>query len=170
MNWADQYKHPLWQKKRLEALSAADYACQCCGGEDAQLHVHHKQYFKGRLIWEYSVNELSVLCDQCHHELHKSNDALKQVVSLLHPDGIAEVAALVAGFCSFARGPSMNDVVIDECINADPYSFYVGRIAAAFYNKHTPIQTLIDLAAAIDQAGSDGVVSIEIPGNRGFSG
>lgn len=27
MDFKEQYKHPAWQKKRLEALNAADFSC-----------------------------------------------------------------------------------------------------------------------------------------------
>ena len=52
-NFSAQYKHPLWQKKRLEALSGSGFECQNCGSKDDQLHVHHKSYVKGRNVWDY---------------------------------------------------------------------------------------------------------------------
>lgn len=66
MDFKDQYKHPMWQKKRLEALNDAGFMCQRCCGDEEQLHVHHKVYVKGRKIWEYAISELSVLCESCH--------------------------------------------------------------------------------------------------------
>ena len=30
MEWKDQYKHPKWQRKRLDALSKQTGLCDCC--------------------------------------------------------------------------------------------------------------------------------------------
>lgn len=81
ISWKDQYKHPLWQKKRLEALEVAGFSCEHCDDSESQLHVHHKQYFKGRRIWEYELSELSVLCEACHEEAHQLNDKLKAALA-----------------------------------------------------------------------------------------
>lgn len=75
------YQNPLWQKKRLENLQLANYQCVNCGEKDSQLHVHHKQYFKGRNPWEYENNQLEVLCESCHKEAHKVIDAIKMMIS-----------------------------------------------------------------------------------------
>lgn len=83
--WKDQYKHPLWQKKRLEALEAAGFECGDCGANEAQLHVHHRRYVKGRLIWEYALDELDVLCASCHEVAHEKKDAL--IGLIFGPDG-----------------------------------------------------------------------------------
>lgn len=78
MEWKDQYKHPNWQKKRLECLEDASFECSSCGSKENQLHVHHKQYFKGRKIWDYSLDELVVLCATCHESAHSLNDEFKE--------------------------------------------------------------------------------------------
>lgn len=58
LSWSQQYKHPQWQRKRLEALEAAGWECENCGEKETTLNVHHKRYVKGRMIWEYDVSEL----------------------------------------------------------------------------------------------------------------
>lgn len=79
-DWTYQYKHPKWQKKRLEALNNADFTCQCCFDSDTELHVHHKRYVKGRKIWEYDISELDVLCDNCHKTAHDAKDKINIVL------------------------------------------------------------------------------------------
>lgn len=65
-----QYEHPLWQKKRLEALEDASWKCDDCHAKDKQLHVHHRTYKKGCKVWEYDLDELQVLCEDCHKKIH----------------------------------------------------------------------------------------------------
>ena len=70
MSYAEQLKHPKWQKRRLEMLSAAGFRCSRCYDGETTLHVHHKKYRASALPWEYSDKELEVLCETCHSEQH----------------------------------------------------------------------------------------------------
>lgn len=96
--WKDQYKHPNWQKKRLEALDAAGFECDDCGTKEDQLHVHHRRYVKGRMIWEYTLDELEVLCADCHETAHKKKDAL--ICLLFGPEGWAVGLDRVLGYAT----------------------------------------------------------------------
>lgn len=79
---------PRWQKKRLEVLEAAEWACEVCGYGESTLNVHHKAYFKGREPWEYDIEQLAALCESCHQEFHsREPDILAEVVSRLPLDG-----------------------------------------------------------------------------------
>lgn len=100
MSYAEQLKHPNWQRKRLEMLDAAGWTCDRCDAADVTLHVHHKSYFKGRMAWEYSGEELQVLCEDCHSLEHKKRELLDR---LLIPgddgyDRIELAIGLLAGF------------------------------------------------------------------------
>lgn len=106
MEFKEQYKHPNWQKKRLEALTGADYVCQRCYDGDSQLHVHHKRYVKGRKIWEYATGELEVLCESCHELAHGEKEVLQSLIADLPSEAISEIISLVAGYCSVAIGPA----------------------------------------------------------------
>lgn len=83
MTYAAKLKDPRWQKKRLESLQAAEWACAMCGDSSETLHVHHKQYISGRDPWEYDLDQLAVLCETCHSESHQSDDLLIDVISRL---------------------------------------------------------------------------------------
>ena len=95
-------RDPRWQKLRLEALEARDWACEVCFDSKSTLHVHHKQYFKGREPWEYDLNQLAVLCEHCHEDTHATKDRLLDVISRLPIDGMRwidrdKAACLIAG-------------------------------------------------------------------------
>ena len=65
-----KYKHPRWQKKRLERMEQAGWRCENCESDDKTLHVHHKSYKKNHAPWEYENDELECLCEDCHAEKH----------------------------------------------------------------------------------------------------
>ena len=44
LTFSEQYKHPLWQKKRLEILEFSEFTCDNCGDTESQLHIHHRAY------------------------------------------------------------------------------------------------------------------------------
>ena len=170
MDFKAQYKHPMWQKRRLEMLESADFACGMCGDADSQLHVHHRQYFKGRMIWEYADNELEVLCDVCHHEAHELIDAFKSLIATLPVDGLDDVAALVAGYRSRVSGPAQDDgyeVVYTKLFQRSPLAFKAGEVAASASNLS--IHVLDDLAFEIDRSSRGGRIDILIPYRKPFS-
>lgn len=125
MNFKDQYKHPNWQRVRLEALEAANFTCQRCQDDESQLHVHHKRYVKGRMIWEYEGSDLEVLCDSCHEQAHMEKDALQELIAKLPTHSITEIYALLCGYCSVAKTDVVGCVIHD-----DPWAFEAGRLAA----------------------------------------
>lgn len=66
----DEYKHPKWQAMRLKALEAKGFTCEGCYDSEKTLHVHHKEYPKGK-IWECSLDDLEVLCEDCHQNTER---------------------------------------------------------------------------------------------------
>jgi 5-methylcytosine-specific restriction endonuclease McrA len=68
--YAAEYKHPNWQKKRLEILTRDNYTCKMCGDTETQLHVHHFTYEKGKKVWEYPDSNFVSLCNLCHSIEH----------------------------------------------------------------------------------------------------
>lgn len=98
-------KDPRWQRKRLEVMQAHEFTCQLCGDTETTLHVHHKQYIKGREPWEYEADQLATVCEECHSEGHGREDVLHLVTSYLPLDGPhsrAAIASLVAGYCDLS--------------------------------------------------------------------
>lgn len=66
MNYKEQLLHPFWQKKRLEVLERDKFTCQKCQDDNTTLNVHHLQYNKGCMAWEYNNENLVSLCCICH--------------------------------------------------------------------------------------------------------
>jgi len=91
---------PRWQKKRLEVLSDNNFACENCGSEDSQLHVHHPAYIKGRDPWEYEADELQSLCDSCHRQSHFEIDLLTSVLNeiKLHSSSNMQLAGFLTAY------------------------------------------------------------------------
>jgi hypothetical protein len=99
-SYSDKLKDPRWQKKRLEAMEHREFSCEVCSDNTSTLHVHHKEYIKGREIWEYQVEQLAVLCEDCHEDFHTRPDILKIVCSFAFLDGPRnrdELAFVLAG-------------------------------------------------------------------------
>lgn len=84
-------QRPEWQRKRLERLEIAGWECENCGSKENQLHVHHKQYFKGRKPWEYDNDQLQILCHKCHDLNHVVIEAIKEILSLSDHDEIFNI-------------------------------------------------------------------------------
>jgi len=99
LTFSEQYKHPLWQKKRLEILELASFTCDNCGDTESQLHIHHKAYIKGRDLWEYDEPELDCLCSDCHKAAHVLKDQLTE--SMAKTDLLPEtMLGLCKSYCS----------------------------------------------------------------------
>ena len=100
MTYAEQLRHPNWQKRRLERLDASGWECQNCGEKQVTLHVHHRRYVKGRMAWEYDDIELAVLCEECHESEHESHRILDAVLATSESYGTDICTGLMAGYLS----------------------------------------------------------------------
>lgn len=81
MQYHQQMKHPLWQKKRLDVLEDRGFECENCGSGDIELHVHHPFYKRGAMIWDYDKDELRCLCTECHKNEHALDEKIKLLLS-----------------------------------------------------------------------------------------
>lgn len=70
MKYSSLLKDPRWQKKRLEALQEVGFRCQKCSSTTKTIDVHHLFYMTGRMPWEYELEDLRVLCEDCHKTEH----------------------------------------------------------------------------------------------------
>lgn len=132
MSYAEQLKHPFWQRKRLEILQRSDFSCESCGDTEKTLSVHHKRYIKGRMAREYDGSELDALCVDCHQREHSISDAMARIVD--YPDaGGASSMALLAGFYAGNLVCSPEDSKFG--CDADPDMYHIGIIASMLPNK-----------------------------------
>ena len=103
-NYWQKLQDPRWQKLRLKVMEQNDFRCEVCGDAQSTLNVHHNEYFKGRDPWDYSVRQLSVICQPCHETFHSSVDLYKLIGSFARldgPDSREELGFLLAGYMGF---------------------------------------------------------------------
>lgn len=114
----EKLKDPRWQKKRLEILQEHDFTCDICYDYESTLHVHHKEYFKGKEPWEYDNNQLSVLCESCHEDNHDSKDLFKYISSILDFDGPKDrsaIAFILAGYIDLDYDLAISKSDFEDC-------------------------------------------------------
>ena len=100
MKYAEKFKDPRWQKKRLEICELHEWECENCGAKDKTLHVHHKYYEAGREPWDYLEDDLMCLCETCHNTEHRSQKIIKGLIKEL---GVDHQSQLI-GFLRCALG------------------------------------------------------------------
>lgn len=138
MPYKDQYLHPNWQRRRLECLEAAGWACKKCECEDVTLHVHHKRYVKGRMVWEYENSELVVLCEDCHASEHALRSLLDRLCAdagiygeIQEKDPVQIAVGLIAGFFSGHFAGHVDVDLVTEARAVAPSSFTKGLMVGA---------------------------------------
>lgn len=157
MTYTEQLAHPKWQKRRLGMLNAANWSCSQCGCDDVTLHVHHKQYVKGRMAWEYEDSDLAVLCKKCHECQHEAQDALKRILRLTFAENVL-VEDFAFGFFAGMLAPfgSMESRDIELALEIEPRFFAMGYMVCALGPS--------DIADAVRRKIAEG----RIPGERGL--
>lgn len=81
MEYSQKLKDPRWQKRRLETLKKAGFACEHCGSKTETLHVHHGYYEKGKEPWEYLPATLRSLCKECHEAVREDEVVVRKLIS-----------------------------------------------------------------------------------------
>ena len=67
--YEEQLQDKRWEAFRKFVFAVRGKKCEICGGTHI-LQVHHPKYKGGRLAWEYTCNEVQVLCKECHEKIH----------------------------------------------------------------------------------------------------
>ena len=109
--YSDKLKDPRWQKKRLECLEASEWACEECGSTTDTLHVHLHQYIRGREPWEYSIDELGVLCEDCHDRIHQAKAEIDDLLANASACFLAEAVGYLRAM--YAREAGLSFMVCD---------------------------------------------------------
>lgn len=149
MTYREQLLHPNWQRKRLEIMQRDDFKCRACGDDELTLHVHHKQYVKGRLAWEYPNDELVTLCEGCHEVAHEEMTQLRAVIAKLPVDGprsVSDAYGVLAGWAHQSQGLDFAHV-----FDVDPHAFLIGELAGELEDK-LDMDTAMGLLAALQKA------------------
>lgn len=69
-SYQEQLRDPRWQRLRLAVFARDHFACTQCGATTQTLHVHHLHYDRQAAPWEYDMEVLRTLCDDCHGAIH----------------------------------------------------------------------------------------------------
>ena len=77
-----------WKRFRERVLKRDGYACTKCGARGVILNAHHTYYFKGRYhAWEYPLDALVTLCEDCHNAIHNELKKKGEYIPLItNPD------------------------------------------------------------------------------------
>ena len=97
-------RDPLWQRRRLEVLNAANFTCRDCLSKDRTLHVHHAYYEKGRDPWDYPDDALICLCEECHEERQAWQNAILMELAKLEIQDIQRVYGCAIALADWALG------------------------------------------------------------------
>jgi 5-methylcytosine-specific restriction endonuclease McrA len=95
MIYSQQLKTGNWQERRLRIFERDAFCCTQCGSKN-DLQVHHKDYFPGKMAWEYPDQDLVTLCGKCHTEEGKRETHERYLLQSLKNSGFSsfEVLAL----------------------------------------------------------------------------
>ncbi len=94
LTYQEKLKDPRWQEVRLRVFDRDKWTCQRCRcGKTAgrQFHCHHKRYRPLTEPWEYPLEDLETLCEDCHGAEHGL--ARKKYLGRWHDATPEEIAA-----------------------------------------------------------------------------
>lgn len=104
MSYSEKLKDPRWATLR-ETFKAHrrniqnGLQCDDCGEDTSgPLHVHHRLYRKGAEPWEYSFDELRLLCVGYHDLIHSTESEYRAFIIALRPHFCYELIALLDEF------------------------------------------------------------------------
>lgn len=152
LTYAEQLRHPNWQRRRLERLNASEFMCQSCLCEDKTLHVHHRRYVRGRMAWEYEDGDLQVLCEDCHSEEHGMRSQIDQLLTLM-PSRTA--LALLSGYLAETLGEHAPGYVHDAFAD-NPLGCEAGALAGA-----AELLSIYEITDALNEMRRVAAASIE---------
>ena len=130
MEYKEQYKHPKWQKKRLEILERDDWKCQSCGNIKSTLHVHHKEYIKDNKIWDYDNNNFITYCESCHEIIHGFKKDIKHVIdnSFVNTSNLQYLYYIIVG---------LSNMYVDDMVT-------IGKVLDIIIKK--PVRKIINIS------------------------
>ena len=126
ITYAEHLKDPRWQRKRLERLQLAEFRCENCDDETKTLHVHHKFYRKGAMPWEYTDQELEVLCEDCHESIHQLRSRLNAAVTQLDVYDVHRLLGYAQALHMWGLGDNPGRLKLENYEHAEGASDVIG--------------------------------------------
>lgn len=161
MTYADDLRHPKWQRKRLEVMQAAEWKCSSCNSENRTLHVHHRRYIRGRKPWEYDDADLISLCDECHTLFHRVDDGYKDLESSRKQAVLLKILGpnselIRRGPFAFVRNPrKANECLVIHVPSCAWHGFTLSLEAAVAFFDSRPTQRAELLAMVLEGQASE---------------
>jgi len=90
-------------------MERAGFTCEHCLSGKATLHVHHKYYETDRAPWDYPIDSLECLCEECHGRAQDVQVRLKRAVGRIQ---LREQMEELLGF-ALGLAATFSDDVID---------------------------------------------------------
>jgi len=103
--YAEKLRDPRWQKKRLQVLQDAGFACSECGSVERTLHIHHPFYRKGVEPWDYADWDLICVCEDCHEDRASCERALLLSVKTWKRDSIDSLSMAIFDALAIGYSP-----------------------------------------------------------------
>jgi hypothetical protein len=94
--YAEKLRDPRWQKARLGRLEQAQWRCERCGDASSELQIHHNWYIKNLEPWDYSPDQLTVLCADCHDYAGTVHARLREILSTASVGKQESIASTIA--------------------------------------------------------------------------
>lgn len=125
-SYYEKLKDPRWQKRRLEIMDRAKFACEKCFAADKTLNVHHALYRKGADPWDYADGELQCLCEDCHEQTHIVRTAIDEALARV-PEYHEQILGYIEGLTILREGPLTDPTPVD--VRDAEYSMGLGQAA-----------------------------------------
>ncbi len=78
-SYREKLQNPLWADFAKSMRNLRGNSCQLCR-QRGVLQVHHWFYDFNREPWEYSPDEVAVLCEDCHHSFHEQLQSFRKFI------------------------------------------------------------------------------------------
>lgn len=102
MTYAEKLRDPRWKEFRQAAFIFHGPFCTNCGSEyrsiDESIHVHHKRYINGKEPWEYHMSDVSVLCWECHKDIHDCENKWRDMIRHMPSYMVIEFNSMAEAF------------------------------------------------------------------------
>lgn len=126
-SYYEKLKDPRWQKRRLEIMDRAKFACEKCCAAEKTLNVHHALYRKGADPWDYADSELRCLCEDCHEEAHVARAAIDEALARA-PEYQEQILGYIEGIIVLHEGGGLGDTTPVDVRGAE-YAIGLGEVA-----------------------------------------